>query len=131
MHTITFLKRVLARDAASCLGIGAALALGAGALAPLLGLERSLLFGAGATLIPVGLFMLWAATRATPPRPAVYLIVAGNMLWVLESLIVLRGAEAITAWGTAFVLVQAAAVAGLAGLEWIGVRRLAPVTSRG
>jgi hypothetical protein len=33
--------------------------------------------------------------------------------------------------GTAFVLVQAAAVAGLAMLEWIGVRRLAPVAARG
>lgn len=131
MQPTIFLKRVLLLDAASCLGMGALLAAGSAALAPLLGLDRGLLFGAGLALVPVGLFMLWTGTRATPPRPAVYLIVAGNLLWVLESLLVLRGAEAATGLGTAFVLAQAAAVAGLAVLEWIGVRRLAPVAARG
>ena len=123
MQPTLFLKRVLMLDAASCLGMGALLAIGAGALSPVFGLEASLLFGAGAALIPSGLFILWVATRA-PIRPLfVYLIVAGNFVWVLESLLLVRGAAGITGLGTAFVVAQAAAVAGLALLEWIGVRR--------
>ena len=124
MQPLTFLKRVLLLDAASCLGMGALLALGAGALAPVFGLDSALLFGAGAVLIPVGLFILWVGARRNLIPAAVYLIVAGNLLWVLESLLVVRGAESITGLGTAFVLAQAAAVAGLSTLEWIGVRRV-------
>ena len=131
MQSTTFLKRVLLLDAASCLGMGLILAVGAGALSPLFGLDRSLLFGAGLALIPVGLFIAWTGARATLLAPAVYLIVAGNLLWVLESLLVLRGAAEATALGSAFVLAQAAAVAGLAALEWIGIRRLRQVPARG
>ena len=78
MQPTLFLKRVLMLDAASCLGMGALLAFGAGALSPLFGLEASLLFGAGAALIPIGLFILWVATRAQIRPLFVYLIVAGN-----------------------------------------------------
>jgi hypothetical protein len=123
MQPTLFLKRVLMLDAASCLGMGALLAIGADALSPLFGLESSLLFGAGAALIPSGLFILWVATRAQIRPLFVYLIVAGNFVWVLESLLLIRGATGITGLGTAFVVAQAAAVAGLALLEWIGVRR--------
>ena len=68
MQPTLFLKRVLMLDAASCLGMGALLAFGAGALSPLFGLETSLLLGAGAALIPSGLFILWVGTR-TQIRP--------------------------------------------------------------
>ena len=124
MQPTTFLKRILMLDAASCLGMGALLAIGAATLSPLFGLDRALLFGAGAALLPIGLFILWIGVRRTLLPAAVYLIVAGNLLWVLESLLLVRGAGAITSLGTAFVLVQAAAVAGLSALEWIGVRRV-------
>jgi hypothetical protein len=124
MQPLTFLKRVLLLDAASCLGMGALLAIGAGALSPLFGLDTPLLRWAGAALIPLGLFILWIGARRTLLAPAVWLIVAGNLVWVLESLLVVRGAEAVTPLGTAFVLAQAAAVAGLSALEWIGLRRV-------
>jgi hypothetical protein len=123
MQLTFFLKRVLMLDAASCLGMGALLAPAAGALSPLFGLEPSLLFGAGVALIPTGLFILWVATRAQIRPLFVYLVIAGNFIWVLESLLLVRGAAGITGLGTAFVVAQAAAVAGLALLEWIGVRR--------
>jgi hypothetical protein len=123
MQLTLFLKRVLLLDAASCLGMGALLAPIAGPLSPLFGLENSLLFGAGVALIPTGLFILWVGTR-TQIRPLlVYLVIAGNFVWVLESLLLVRGAAEITGLGTAFVVAQAAAVAGLALFEWIGVRR--------
>jgi hypothetical protein len=124
MQPTNFLKRVLLLDAASCLGMGALLAAGAGALSSIFGLDRALLFGAGAALLPIGLFILWIGVRRTLLPAAVYLIVAGNLLWVLESLLLVRGAEAISSLGTAFVLIQAAAVAGLSALEWIGIRRV-------
>ena len=124
MQPNLFLKRVLLLDAASCLGMGALLALGAGTLSPLFGLDRPLLLGAGVALLPIGLFILWIGARRTLLPAAVYLIVAGNLLWVIESVLVVRGAEAITALGTVFVLVQAAIVAGLSALEWIGLRRV-------
>ena len=130
MQPHLFLKRVLMLDAASCLGMGVLLAAGAAALSPLLGLDRSLLFGTGVVLVPIGLFILWVAARRALLPAAVYLIVAGNLLWVIESLLVVRGSEAITALGTAFVLVQAAAVAGRSVLEWIGVRRLRGVAAQ-
>ena len=130
MQPHLFLKRVLMLDAASCLGMGALLALGAGALAPLFGLDRALLFGAGVALLPIGLFILWIGARRSLLPAAVYLIVAGNLAWVVESVLVVRGAEAITPLGTAFVLAQAAAVAGLSALEWLGVRRLRGVAAQ-
>ena len=123
MQLTLFLKRILLLDAASCLGMGALLIAGAGALAPLLGLDRSLLFGAGLVLIPIGLFILWTATRRSLMPLAVYLIVAGNLAWVVESLLLIRGADSISAIRTVFVAAQAAMVAVLAILEWVGVRR--------
>ena len=122
MQLTQFLKRVLMLDAASCLAMGAALALGASALEPLTGLPQALLFGAGAALVPIGLFILWVGTRQAIHPLFVYLIVVGNLLWSLESLMVIGATGTITAVGTAFVAVQAAAVAAMASLEWIGVR---------
>ena len=101
----------------------AQLAAASGPLAPAFGLGESLVTSAGAALIPVGLFILFVGTRQHLRPLLVYLIVAGNALWVAESLLLLRTAAEISALGTAFVAVQAAAVAGLARLEWIGVRR--------
>ena len=123
MQLTPFLKRVLLLDAASCLGMAGLLIAGAGPLTALFGLDRPLLLGAGAALVPIGLFILWVGVRKTAAPGLVYLIVAGNLLWVAESLLVIRGAETITGLGTAFVAAQAAAVATLALLEAIGVRR--------
>jgi hypothetical protein len=131
MLITTFLKRVLLLDAASCLGLGSILLAGAGALAPLFGLDRPLLLGAGAALVPIGLFILIVGTRRAAPAWLVGLIVAGNFLWVLESLLLIRAAGGISALGTAFVAAQAAAVAGLAALELHGVRRARGVAAHG
>ncbi|MGZ8348213.1 MAG: hypothetical protein ACXWUP_13990, partial [Allosphingosinicella sp.] len=111
MQITTFLKRVLVLDAASCLGMGLLLALGAGVLAPMFGLARPLVFGAGAALVPIGLSILWVATRKNVHPLLVYLVIGGNLLWVIDSLLLLRDGAGITALGTAFVTAQAAAVA--------------------
>ena len=123
MQMPLFLKRVLLLDAASCLGMAALLLPGATTLAPLLGLETMLLVGAGAALAPLGLLILWIATRQSLYLWLVYLVVFGNLFWAVESVLLLRALPAITPLGMAVVSGQAAIVAGLAVLEWIGVRR--------
>ncbi len=123
MQMPLFLKRVLLLDAVSCLGMAALLLPFATGLAPLFGLDRALLIGAGAALAPLGLLILWIATRQKLYLWLVYLVVFGNLLWTIESLLLLRIAPAVTTLGAVFVSSQAAIVAGLALLEWIGVRR--------
>ena len=129
MQMTNFLKRVLLLDAASCLTMGAGLALGAAMLAGPLGLSERLLEGAGLVLLPIGLFIGWLGTRASAPAALVYVVIVGNLGWTAESLFVVFGQPGITALGTAFVAVQAAAVLGLALLEYAGVRRAATATA--
>ncbi len=123
MKLSTLLKRVLILDAASCLGMGAALALGAGALSPLFGIDAAVVRGAGLALLPVGAFILWLGTRSEAPAALVYAVILGNAAWVVESLLLASSTSGITPLGIAFVSVQAAAVAGLSLLEWLGLRQ--------
>ena len=121
MQMTTFLKRVLLLDAASCLGMGAGLAIGADLLAGPLGLPAALLGGAGFLLIPLGLFIFWLGTRSAAPAFLVMVVIVGNLGWTAESLFVAFGQPGISALGTAFVAAQAAAVLGLALLEIAGL----------
>ena len=63
--------------------------------------------------------------RGRPCRvPAVWAIVAYNALWAIDSIVLLvSGYVAPTALGYAFVIFQAAVVAGFAGLQVIGLRK--------
>ena len=131
MQMPLFLKRVLLLDAISCLGMAALLLPGASLLAPLLGLDRGLLIGAGALLAPLGLFILWIATRRSLYFWLVYLVVVGNLMWTIESFLLLTVAAGVTAIGIAFVSGQAAVVAALAALEYVGVRRARQVAAHG
>ena len=121
MRITMFLKRVLLLDAASCLGMGAGLLIGATALAAPLGLSAALLGGAG-LLLPLGLFIGWLGLRAEAPAALVWLVILGNLGWVGESLLVAFGRAGVSGLGIAFVTVQAAAVLGLALLEYAGLR---------
>jgi hypothetical protein len=123
MQLSIFLKRVLLLDAATCLGTGLMLVLGTGALSSSFGLDASLVQGAGIALIPIGLFMAGVGIRQAAPALFVYAIIAGNLLWTVESFIVIGTTPTITVIGEAFVAAQAIAVAGLAALEYMGVRK--------
>lgn len=122
-----FLPLVLRLDAASCALTGALQLLAAPALADLFGLPQALLAGTGWFLLAVCAYALWAS-RAPVRRPAVWLLVAGNALWVLGCVELLLTGAAATVVGVAWVAVQAAAVALLAALEWQGLRRM-PATA--
>ncbi|HYG48730.1 MAG TPA: hypothetical protein VD846_12425 [Allosphingosinicella sp.] len=125
MNNPIFLRRVLALDSASCAIIGLMLCLGAGPLSTLLGLGEGLLFGAGALLLPLAAFIAWLASRPSPPSPLVWLVIAGNVAWSVESFLLISAEGArITALGTVFVAGQALAVLAITALEYAGLRRM-------
>jgi hypothetical protein len=121
------LRRVLLLDALSCLAMGALLLAAPALLANVLGLPTMLTRGAGLALLPFAALLVWTARRPELPRGVVGTLVAGNALWALDSL-----ALPATAWlgdattlGVAFVIGQGLVVATFAGLEYLGLRRLA------
>ena len=125
MSNTLFLRRILALDSLSCLAMGLLMGLGAGALAPLFGLPETLIRVAGLILLPLAAFIGWLASRPSPPRLLVWVVIIGNLGWTAESFLTLGQA---TALGTAFVSAQAVAVLGLAMLEYVGIRKAAVAT---
>jgi len=110
------LRAVLGLDAVTCLVMGALLVAAAAPLSAALALPQPLLLGAGIVLFPCAALMAGTAALRPPPAAGVWLVIAGNAAWVAASL----GALMLLApngLGTAFVLVQAAAVLGLLVLE--------------
>jgi len=119
-----FLRNVLAVDAAMSLAAGAMSLLGASLLAPLLGLPQPLLFWAGLFLLPWSAFLFALSRRAELSRLLLVDVIAINGLWVVASVAILvAGLVTPNVLGIAFLLVQAAAVAVLAELQFMGLRR--------
>src|SRR5262245_33457468 len=114
-----FLRNVLRFDAFTCFLSGAAsLALGRMLEAPL-GLPASLLHGSGIALLVVGAFILFAARGVPALRWPVWVVVIGNVVWALDSVLLLLSDYAEpTPLGIAYVIAQAVVVAVLAELEY-------------
>lgn len=110
------LQNILLLDAATCVGAGALMAFGSKFVAGLTGIPAPLLYWAGLILFPVAALMIFAGLQSSPPRPIVWLIVLGNVGWVIASLGVFAFI-APNSLGTIFILAQAAVVAVLAFLE--------------
>ena len=118
------LRCALRLDALASGATCALLAAAAGPLSPLFGLPQALLFWLGLALMPYVLFLILLARRPTFARGTVRLVIALNLVWVVDSLVLLlSGWVAPTSWGVAFVLAQALAVAAFAGLQAYGLRR--------
>ncbi|NMG39005.1 hypothetical protein GRZ55_07105 [Chelativorans sp. ZYF759] len=119
-----FLRSVLLVDAAASGAMALLLAAGPGFLGPFLGLPVSLLFWAGVVLIPWTALLLMLARRTKTSRLLFYDVVVINALWVAASLgILVGGLVEPNLLGTAFIIAQALAVAGLAVLQLAGMRR--------
>ena len=102
---------------------GVLLAAGAPVLDGVLGVRA-------AVLVPLGLFLvayavaLFALARAGAPARWVKAVIAANVVWVVASVVaVLADWLTLTTIGTAFALAQAAAVALIAELQLIALRR--------
>lgn len=125
-RSISFLRRVLAFDAVSCGGMALAMLAFGSMLAPLTNLPLGLLREAAWVLAPFAAFLGFLASRAQPWRPGVWIVIALNVVWVIDSIALLfTGWIEPNALGVAFVVAQAAVVGVLAVLEYVGVRRSA------
>ncbi len=120
--TTRFLRLSLFGDAAASGAMGLLMAFAAGPLSALLGLPQALLLGAGLFLLPYASFVAWLGHRASNPARAIWAVIVMNGLWVAESFVLLFAWLQPTALGTAFVIVQAAAVAGFAELQFVALR---------
>lgn len=113
------LQPLLALDAATCAAMGLLLLAASGTVAALTHLPASLLFWAGAALLPIAAFFGGLSRVQQPPRWAVMLVVVGNMAWVLASVALpVLGLVQPNALGWVFLLGQAAVVLLLAILEY-------------
>ena len=89
-----------------------------------LGLPTGVLMAVGAFLVAYAALVLRLATRERMPRAAVVAVIAANALWVVESLLALAlDWFTPTAVGQVLIAVQAVLVAGLAALQYVGLRR--------
>jgi hypothetical protein len=120
----SLLRLALLADALASGAMGVLLAAAAEPLAAWFGLPRALLREVGLLLIPYAALLVYLATRATTPRLPAKVIVAGNALWVVGSIVLLiSGLVAPTTLGTTFVIAQALIVAILAELQAVGLKR--------
>jgi hypothetical protein len=122
------LKWALLGDAAASAATGLLLAAAAGPLAASFGLPAGLLQAAGLILLPYAGFVLWAGTRVEAPRLAVRAIIAINLLWVLDSAMLLLFQPA-SPLGVAFVVAQALVVLGFALLQRRALREASGVSA--
>lgn len=122
-----FLRKTLAADAIASGAIGVLLAALPAYLAGLLGLPEALLEYTGVFLLGYAAFVAWLATRSRPVTALVWLVIVGNAIWVIDSLLLLASGWVGPTWlGYAFVIAQALAVGVFAQLQFVGVRRAHP-----
>ncbi|MEU4540153.1 hypothetical protein AB0G15_35470 [Streptosporangium sp. NPDC023825] len=118
------LTRVLWTDALLTGGFALVLAVAATPLADLLALPEPLIRWAGIGLLPFTAFVAYLACRPVPPRAGVWTLIAVNVLWAVDSVLLL-----FTGWvdpnplGVAFVLAQALLVGAFAEFQYVGLRR--------
>jgi hypothetical protein len=129
-RSMTFLRRVLLIDAITSALMGVALLTLTDLFVSLLNLPSYLLIESGGALLPFAAFVGYLASRAAPPRPGVWCVVALNVAWVLGSAALLF-ADAIVpnAFGYAFIVAQAVVVAVFAELQVIGLRKQAALAA--
>lgn len=128
----SFLRRVLWFDAATCVVTGLGLIAFAGLVEGMLEIPSALCLAAGAVLLAFGAAVGYVGSRGDLFRSAVWWIAALNGLWAVVSVVaLLAGWLDPNTLGTAFVVIQAVAVAVIAELQVVGLRRAAPETASG
>lgn len=120
------LRLALLTDAAGSGATGLLLALASGPVSVLTGLPRSLLLGCGVFFLLYAAFVLWLGRSDRPLSVLVKLVIAGNVVWGIDSLLALAlGWFHPTSLGSAFVVAQAAFVLVIAAVQWSGARQSA------
>ena len=122
----SFLRRVLVVDAVFSGSSGIMMIAFAGLIAAVTQLPVELISEAGMLLVPFAAFVGFVASRGAPARLAVWAIIAINIVWAVDSVVLLfTGWVAPNAVGCAVVVAQAAGVLLLADLEYMGLKRSA------
>jgi hypothetical protein len=117
------LRAVLWADAASGAATAVLQLAMADALAQWLGLPRLLLLASGVVLWLFVALAASLASRSPVPPAGLKLLVAGNWAWVAGCVGLLLAGTAGTTLGQAYLVMQAVAVAVLAELQWLGLKR--------
>ena len=118
------LRRSLLLDAVASGAMGVLLAAGGALLDDPLGIPAAVLVPVGGFLLAYAAGLWLLGSRPRPSHAAVRVVVAGNLLWVAASVVaVVAGWWTPTGAGTAFLLLQAAAVAVFAELQVTGLRQ--------
>lgn len=127
-----FLRRAIQGDAVITGAMAVLLVAAAGFLGPLLNLPQSFLREVGIFLVVYAALVGFLGTRELMPRLAVWIVIAANAIWAIDSIALL-----FTSWvqpnllGQVFVAAQALSVAAIAELQYIGLKRSeAPVAAR-
>ena len=114
-------------DTVTCGAMAALLLVLAGPLGGRLDLPADLLRWVGVGLLPWTALLAWFATRAHVTRDTMQFVVGVNVAWVVASIgLLVSGQVGPNAWGVWFVVVQAVAVAVLAGVQ----AKVLPTTPR-
>lgn len=130
LQPTTFLNRALLLDAVASGATGLLMAAGAGFLAGFLDMPQSLLLYAGLALLPFAAFLVYLARQPAPLRAAVWAVIAINVAWTVDSiLLVVGGWISPNLLGEIFVVGQALVVGLFAGLQYRGLRRSRPITA--
>lgn len=119
-----FLRTILKIDTVTCAVTGAGFVALGEVHWEVFGLPTALTMPAGIFLIAlaVGLWTLGSLTAVN--AKAVWVVVAGNFAWVAASImLIVASLVDLTTLGIVFVAVQAAAVAVIAELEIVGLRK--------
>ncbi len=120
----SFLRLALSVDAVVSGTTGLAMWALAAPLEALLGVPATLLRYAGISLLPFVAVVAYLATRDSVPRSAVWVVIACNVLWAVDSVLLLfTGWVEPTLLGSAFILGQALIVAAFAEMQYVGLQR--------
>lgn len=118
------LRRAIQGDAVITGAMAVLLVAAAGLLGSLLNLPKSFLREVGVFLIVYAALVGFLGSRERMPKLAVGLVIAANALWAIDSIALL-----FTGWiqpnllGQAFIAAQAVAVAVIAELQYMGLKR--------
>lgn len=122
----TFLRAVIGLDAAVCGALGLGFAAGGAAL----GLSPDLTRWIGLFLVGYAALLTWMALRPQLPRAAVWGLAAFNLVWAVESVLIVRlGWVAPNPAGQAVLYLQAAGAFGVAAMQVLALRLVRPLAA--
>jgi hypothetical protein len=119
-----YLRQGLLSNATTVLGLAMFMLLGSGLLTHALALPASLLVCAGVMLGAFSILLGTLSLRPAVSAAAIWAVIAANLLWAAESLLLIAtGWVQPTRAGAVLLLAQAGVAAMYAGLQFVGLSR--------